>query len=113
MDVGYVQHFDMKYSRLLFVVPTVVVGAILTLPRITRRELIGLILLPVLAVIWTTPWDNYLVASGVWRYDPTKVWNAVLGYVPLEEYLFFVLQSLGVGFPMVQALRLMKRKEQL
>jgi 15-cis-phytoene synthase/lycopene beta-cyclase len=100
----------MKYSRflLLFVVPLVVVSAALALPRMTRREWFGVILLPLLAVVWTTPWDNYLVASGVWRYDPRKVWNVILGYVPLEEYLFFVLQSLGVAFPTVLVLRRMR-----
>ncbi len=104
----------MKYSRflLLFVVPIVAVGAILALPRLSKRELLGLLLLPAAAVIWTTPWDNYLVASGVWRYDPSKVWNVILGYVPLEEYMFFVLQSLGVGFITVLMLRLMGKKEQ-
>jgi lycopene cyclase domain-containing protein len=92
--------------------PIVVVGAILTLPRLTKREALGLILLPLAALIWTTPWDNYLVASGVWRYDSTKVWNVILGYVPLEEYMFFVLLSLGVGFVTVLVLRLMEKKEQ-
>lgn len=50
------------------------------------------------AVAYTTPWDNYLVATGVWYYDPAKIardW--VLGYVPLEEYAFFVLQTVAVG----------------
>ncbi len=44
------------------------------------------------AVLYTAPWDNYLVATRVWSYDPARVWRIVLGYVPLEEYLFFVLQ---------------------
>ncbi|MGQ9768094.1 MAG: lycopene cyclase domain-containing protein [Anaerolineae bacterium] len=47
-----------------------------------------------LALVYTTPWDNYLVATGVWRYDPHLVAGIVLGWVPLEEYLFFVLQTL-------------------
>ena len=100
----------MKYSKFLwvFVVPIVVVSAILALPRMTRRERFAMIVLPVLAVIWTTPWDNYLVASGIWRYDHKKVWNVILGYVPLEEYLFFILQSLAVGFPTLLVLRWMK-----
>ncbi len=49
------------------------------------------------ALAYTTPWDNYLVATGVWYYDPARVWNIVLGYVPLEEYLFFVLQVTLTG----------------
>jgi lycopene cyclase domain-containing protein len=48
----------------------------------------------VVAVLYTTPWDNYLVATGVWSYDRTLVSGVVLGYVPLEEYLFFVLQTI-------------------
>lgn len=44
------------------------------------------------ALIYTTPWDNYLVATGVWSYNPELVSGLVLGWVPLEEYTFFVLQ---------------------
>ncbi len=49
------------------------------------------------AVAYTTPWDNYLVASDVWSYDPELVTGLRLGYVPIEEYSFFVLQSLLAG----------------
>lgn len=60
----------------------------------------------VVAVVYTTPWDNYLVASGVWFYDPAKVavdW--ILGYVPLEEYAFFVLQTVAGGLWLLWWLR--------
>lgn len=46
------------------------------------------------ALLYTTPWDNYLVASGVWYYDPARVAGVTLGYVPIEEYTFFVVQTL-------------------
>ena len=49
------------------------------------------------AVIYTTPWDNYLVATGVWTYTEGLVAGITLGWVPLEEYLFFVVQSLVTG----------------
>ena len=49
------------------------------------------------AVIYTTPWDNYLVATGVWWYDPALVTGVTLGWVPIEEYTFFVLQTLLTG----------------
>lgn len=45
------------------------------------------------AVFWTTPWDNYLVATRVWWYDPDLVTGIVFGYVPVEEYTFFILQT--------------------
>lgn len=51
----------------------------------------------VLAVAYTTLWDNYLVASRVWWYDPDLVLGITIGWVPLEEYLFFVLQTVLVG----------------
>ena len=50
-----------------------------------------------IAVIYTTPWDNYLVATGVWWYDPELVTGVSLGWVPIEEYAFFVLQTTMVG----------------
>lgn len=51
----------------------------------------------VVAVLYTTPWDNYLVATRVWWYDPALVTGIVLGWVPLEEYIFFVVQTLMTG----------------
>jgi lycopene cyclase domain-containing protein len=58
----------------------------------------GAVLLHVgVAVLYTTPWDNYLVATGVWWYDPHLVAGVTLGWVPLEEYLFFVLQTFMIG----------------
>jgi lycopene beta-cyclase len=50
-----------------------------------------------LAVVYTTPWDNYLVATGVWYYNPKLVTGIVFGYVPLEEYTFFVLETILAG----------------
>ncbi len=50
-----------------------------------------------LALVYTTPWDNYLVASGVWWYDPALVTGIVIGWVPIEEYTFFVLQPILGG----------------
>lgn len=50
-----------------------------------------------LALIYTTPWDNYLVATGVWWYDPALVTGLRLGWVPIEEYTFFVVQTLFTG----------------
>jgi len=50
-----------------------------------------------LAVIYTTPWDNYLVATGVWYYNPNLVTGLVIGYVPIEEYTFFVVETILSG----------------
>ena len=58
---------------------------------------IGIAVHILLAVLYTTPWDNYLVATGVWYYNPDLVTGIVLGYVPVEEYVFFVLETLLAG----------------
>jgi lycopene beta-cyclase len=50
-----------------------------------------------LAVIYTTPWDNYLVATGVWYYNLDLVTGKLIGYVPIEEYTFFVLETILSG----------------
>lgn len=50
-----------------------------------------------IALIYTTPWDNYLVATNVWWYDPALVTGLTLGWVPIEEYTFFVLQPILAG----------------
>ncbi len=53
----------------------------------------GTAILALIAFVWTTPWDNYIVAKEVWSYGADRVF-AVIGYVPLEEYLFFILMPL-------------------
>ncbi|MBM3133768.1 MAG: lycopene cyclase domain-containing protein [Chloroflexi bacterium] len=70
-----------------------------TLPADLRKLPAPWVLLThvVLAVLWTTPWDNYLVATRVWWYNPRLVSGLTLGWVPIEEYTFFVVQTLLTG----------------
>jgi lycopene beta-cyclase len=56
-----------------------------------------LVILVVLAVAYTTPWDNYLVATRVWYYNPELVTGMTIGWVPIEEYTFFILQTIMTG----------------
>ena len=50
-----------------------------------------------LALVYTTPWDNYLVATRVWYYNPNLIAGVILGWVPLEEYVFFILETILMG----------------
>lgn len=100
----------MTYFGILatFVIPPLLVLLIL-IPRDVWRWLLNdkgyvnwepylVILVHVaLALVYTTPWDNYLVASNVWWYDPDLVTGVTLGWVPIEEYTFFVVQTLLTG----------------
>jgi lycopene cyclase domain-containing protein len=70
----------------------------LPLPERTRWALPAILLI---ALAYTTPWDNYLVYRGVWGYGEGRVIGTI-GWVPVEEYLFFLLQPLAVGMLLVQ-----------
>jgi lycopene beta-cyclase len=89
----------MTYARFLglFVVLPILLLAVRYRKTFTARSLapLGLLLLVVYAA--TTPWDNLAVKWGLWGFDPERTWGLELGYLPLEEYLFFGLQTLLVG----------------
>ncbi len=59
----------------------------------------------IIAVVYTTPWDNYLVATRVWWYDPNLVTGILIGYVPIEEYTFFILQPILTGLWLLLLMR--------
>lgn len=86
--------------HLLFTLPPIAALA-LTLPRPLAgrggpRARYGIPLIALIAFVYTTPWDNFLVASEVWSYGPERV-LATIGYVPVEEYAFFLLQTILTG----------------
>jgi lycopene cyclase domain-containing protein len=60
------------------------------------------------ALVYTTPWDNYLVATRVWWYDPALVTGLTLGWVPIEEYTFFILQPVFGGLWLLFLMRRLK-----
>jgi len=89
----------MTYARFLglFVLVPIVVQLFLYRRTFTARTLapMGLLLCVVYAA--TSPWDNVAVKWGLWGFDPARIWGIKLGWLPLEEYLFFGLQTLLVG----------------
>lgn len=76
---------------LCFIIPPILVLTVFARPQ--ARHWAGIAILGLITYAWTTPWDNYLVASGVWAYRPDQVSGLVLGFVPIEEYTFFGLQA--------------------
>ncbi len=55
--------------------------------------LLGALLLVIL--LFTSPWDNHAVRMGIWDF-PLGRYAFRIGLLPIEEYLFFWLQSLNV-----------------
>jgi putative membrane protein len=88
----------MTYLRfhLLFNLPLLVVLAAITGPypwSVAELSAAGLVLLAVM--IFTSPWDNLAAKWGIWGF-PREKYTLRLGYLPVEEYAFFLLQSLNV-----------------
>lgn len=61
-----------------------------------RRVAAGLAVLVAIAVVYTAPWDGYLIRRGVWSYGDGVV-TAWLGPIPLGEWLFFGAQTVVAG----------------
>jgi lycopene cyclase domain-containing protein len=88
----------MTYLRfhLIFNLPLLVLLAALTgMVPWTVEEItaFGVVLLAVM--IFTTPWDNLAAKWGIWGF-PREKYSLRIGYLPVEEYAFFLLQSANV-----------------
>jgi lycopene cyclase domain-containing protein len=68
-----------------------------------RRLLLTLV--PVVAVF--VAWDAYAISRGHWTFDPARTTGVLLGRVPLDEVLFFVVVPFCavLSFEAVRAVR--------
>lgn len=80
----------------LFLVPVLIflIVANTLNSRIGLRELIGSFILVIIAILYTTPWDAYLINENIWYYDNSKVLMQFFN-IPIEEYLFMLMQTLS------------------
>jgi lycopene cyclase domain-containing protein len=61
----------------------------------TKAEGFALGLVLIAVMVFTTPWDNLAAKWGIWGF-PREKYSLRLGYLPVEEYAFFLLQSVNV-----------------
>ncbi|MEU9130140.1 lycopene cyclase domain-containing protein [Kitasatospora sp. NPDC048540] len=91
----------------LFLAPALLLAAVLTAlvsrrhPGPAQRGRLRMAawitaLLVVAALVWTPPWDSWIIRHGVWSYPPDGV-LATWGRVPFEEYLFMAGQTVLIG----------------
>ncbi|KAJ1513896.1 hypothetical protein HMI56_001542 [Coelomomyces lativittatus] len=78
--------------HLYFTLPTLLVILFLVRPILHSLAIVKLCILSILAFLYTTPWDNFILAFDAWSYCPKCVLFTV-GYVPFEEYMFFIIQT--------------------
>lgn len=87
---------DYLTFHLLFTVPLFVVLMILYLRErlyLDGSSPWGTVIVAVIAFVYTTPWDSYMIRREVWWYGDGRV-SARLFEVPLGEYIFFVIQPI-------------------
>ncbi|KAI8850496.1 Squalene/phytoene synthase-domain-containing protein [Chytridium lagenaria] len=79
-----------------YTLPPILLLLLFSRPFLVATEVNKIALLSVIAVIYTTPWDNFIISRGAWTYPKDRVMG-VIGYVPIEEYAFFIIQTLLTG----------------
>ncbi len=84
----------MTYLQFLgvFLLPPVALVALRLGPRALTGQAGTVLKLAGLALVYTLPWDHWILEQGVWWYPSERVVGLRLGLVPLEEMLFMVLQ---------------------
>ncbi len=93
----------------IFMLPAI--GALLLLHRgiggpSPPRAGLGVSLIAGVALLYTAPWDRYLIGRGAWSYQPDRVSLSLrIGNIPLEEVCFFVLQPVFTGLCLLCFLR--------
>jgi lycopene cyclase domain-containing protein len=88
----------MTYLRfhLIFNIPVLIILAALSAgTAFTTGEIEAAGVVLVAVMLFTTPWDNLAAKWGIWGF-PREKYSLRLGYLPIEEYAFFLLQSINV-----------------
>lgn len=78
--------------HLYYTLPPTIILYLLLRPLITSFDKLKILILCILAVSYTTPWDNYIIYHKAWWYRKDAVIGTI-GYVPIEEYIFFIVQT--------------------
>lgn len=76
-----------SHFHLIFTIPPLIILYFLASPFLTILDWHKLYILPVIATVWTTPFDSRLIQQEAWWY-PTSCVLGRIAYVPLEEYAF-------------------------
>lgn len=101
--------------HILFTIPQITIVAVMLYWRqreTLARGIRGILVIAAIVVLYSTPWDNYLVSKGVWQYGDERVLGTI-GYVAFEQYAFFVLQTFLTGLVFLAVSGEMKTTDQI
>ncbi len=79
---------------LFLVLPLVLLSLALRRRLLDRRFLALAGVLPLVALAFMAPWDHLAAVWGIWSWAPGQIWGLRLWDVPIEDYLFCLLQAL-------------------
>lgn len=60
---------------------------------VEEKIILGVLLAVVM--VFTSPWDNHAAKKNIWGFPKGRYWFKI-AYLPFEEYLFFILQTLNI-----------------
>ncbi|KAF2157329.1 Lycopene beta-cyclase [Myriangium duriaei CBS 260.36] len=85
--------YDYALVHLKFNIPPAIALSFLCRPLLTRLDLYRISFLITIAVLYTIPWDSYLIRTKIWSYPQDVIIGPTLYDIPLEEVFFFVIQT--------------------
>ncbi|ETN45978.1 uncharacterized protein HMPREF1541_00160 [Cyphellophora europaea CBS 101466] len=85
--------YDYAAVHAVYTIPVATVLTVVAKPLLTKRDLYKIGFLITIAVVYTIPWDSYLIRTGVWSYPPEAIIGPTLFSIPAEELFFFVIQT--------------------
>jgi lycopene cyclase domain-containing protein len=87
----------MTYTLILLIFGLVPLGGLwLAAPWIIRRYSRSLVTIVILILLVSVPWE--MIAVGrIWYYSPTIIWGVRALGLPIEEFVFFIIDGLLVG----------------
>lgn len=79
---------------LFLLLPILILGLFLRRRLLEKRYWLTTTLLCLPVLICMAPWDHTAVLWGIWNWTPRQTWQIRLWLVPLEEYLFCILETI-------------------
>lgn len=63
-------------------------------------------IIPLIFFVIGIAWDSFAVARGHWSFNMDKLLGIKIGYLPIEEYLFFLI----IPYSILTIYRVLKRE---